>query len=162
MDGEKTIRNPLGMHARNLEVETHVVSGGQRYLQRLIEAVEGAGIAVKDLVFEPLASSEAVLTEDEKRSGVALIDIGGGTTDIIVYQGGLVRYTGVVPVGGFQFTNDICQTYGTSYEDAEQAKLEHATTDLHETKLIEEIAGAGMVAMASPFAPFMRTPAPRP
>ena len=139
MDGEKTIRNPLGMHARNLEVETHVVSGGQRYLRRLVEAVESAGIRVKDLVFEPLASGEAVLTEEEKRAGVALIDIGGGTTDIIVYKGGLVRYTGVVPVGGFQFTNDICQTYGTSFEDAEQAKLEHATIDLHKSKLIEEI-----------------------
>ena len=139
-DGEKSIRNPLGMHARNLEVETHVVSGNQSYLRRLVEAVESAGIEVKDLVFEPLAGGEAVLTAAEKQEGVALVDIGGGTTDIVVFQGGMVRYTGVVPVGGYQFTNDICQTYGASYQDAEDAKLTHATTDLYESNLAEEIS----------------------
>ena len=71
---------------------------------------------------------------------MALVDIGGGTTDIVVFEGGMVRYTGVVPVGGYQFTNDICQTYGTSYKDAEDAKLTHATTDLYESKLVEEIS----------------------
>ena len=140
LDGEKSIRNPLGMHARNLEVETHVVSGNQSYLRRLVEAVESAGIEVKDLVFEPLAGGEAVLTAAEKQEGVALVDIGGGTTDIVVFEGGMVRYTGVVPVGGYQFTNDICQTYGTSYKDAEDAKLTHATTDLYESKRVEEIS----------------------
>jgi len=145
LDGEKTIRNPLGMHARNLEVETHVVSGNQSYVRRLVEAVESAGIEVKDLVFEPLASSEAVLTAAEKQEGVALVDIGGGTTDIVVFQGGMVRYTGVVPVGGYQFTNDICQTYGASYKDAEQAKLAgdfaqlvniflHCVADIHQCR----------------------------
>ena len=139
IDGEQTIRNPLGMHGRGLEVETHVVTGGQIFVDRLIQAVESAGVRVQDLVLEPLASGEAVLTSEEKEQGVALVDIGGGTTDVVVFKRGAVRYTGVIPVGGFQFTNDICQTYGTPYADAEAAKLKYGNTEPFDGSMNGEI-----------------------
>ena len=129
LDGQSGIRNPIGMHTKQLEVETHVISGLDTFIERLLDAARIAGITVDDLVLEPLASSEAVLTKEEKEKGVALIDIGGGTTDVVVFKGGNIFYTSVLPVGGFQFTNDISQMYSTPYEAAEKAKLEYASTD---------------------------------
>ena len=140
LDGEHGIRNPLGMHTRNLEVETHLVTGASSYLDKLVEAVEHAGIQVKELVLEPLASSEAVLSPQEKERGVALVDIGGGTTDLVMFKKGSMYFTSVIPVGGYQFTNDICLTYNTSYEAAEAAKLEYAHTEPYVVRSLEEIS----------------------
>ncbi len=131
LDGESGIRNPVGMHSENVEVETHVVTAGKAFVQRLVDAVEEAGITVKSLVLEPLASGMAVLTSNEKERGTVLVDIGGGTTDVVGFKQGRVYYTGVIPVGGYQFTNDIAMTYNTPYEDAEDAKLKHASADIH-------------------------------
>ena len=139
VDGLRGIRSPVGMHTDNVEVESHVVTGEGSVLDRLVEAVETAGIDVDALVLEPLASSEAVLTRDEKRRGAVVIDIGGGTTDVVVYSGGQIILTAVLPVGGFQFTNDICLTYNALYEAAEEAKVRHAHTDLHAVAATEEI-----------------------
>ena len=94
---------------------------------------------VNALVFQPVASAEAVLTDTEKNEGVALVDIGGGTTDLIIFQQGVVQYTSVLPVGGFQFTNDICIAFDATYESAETAKLEHGTTDVLDTKPQESV-----------------------
>ena len=130
VDGKDGIRDPLGMHADSLEAETHVISGEEEFIGRLSQSVENAGVAVAGLVLEPLASGLAVLTPYEMERGALLIDIGGGTTDIVGYRRGRICYTGVVPVGGWQFTNDIAITYGTTYEAAEAVKLEYANTEL--------------------------------
>jgi len=129
LDGQSGIRNPLGMHTSQVKVETHVVTAAAMFIDKLNQAVRQAGVSVRELVLEPIASAEAVLTVEERESGVALVDIGGGTTDMVVYRQGTVLYNAALPIGGFQFTNDICLTYDTTYEAAEAVKLEHGTTD---------------------------------
>ena len=140
VDGEAGIRNPVGMHSSEIEMETHLVTGGSRFLDRLVEAVEAAGVNVTSLVLEPLASGLAVLTPEEKERGALLVDIGGGTTDVVGFQKGRVCYTGVIPVGGYQFTNDIAVTFNTSYEAAEQVKLTHASTEVQASDAKEEVS----------------------
>lgn len=139
LDGQSGIQNPLGMHTKRLEVESHVISAQPNLVKRLAETVRKSGLDVNALVFQPVASAEAVLTDAEKREGVALVDIGGGTTDLIIFQQGVVRYTSVIPIGGFQFTNDICIAFDATYESAEAAKLDHGTTDVIGTKPSEEV-----------------------
>ena len=129
LDGQSGIRNPLGMHTSQVKVETHVVTAAAMFIDKLNQAVRQAGVSVRELVLEPIASAEAVLTVEERESGVALVDIGGGTTDMVVYRQGTILYNAALPIGGFQFTNDICLTYDTTYEAAEAVKLEHGTTD---------------------------------
>ena len=130
VDGKEGIRDPLGMHADKLDAETHFISGETEFIDRLTQAVENAGVTVAGMVLEPLASGLAVLTPHEMEHGALLVDIGGGTTDIVGYKRGRICYTGVIPVGGWQFTNDIAVTFGTTYEAAEAAKLEYATTEI--------------------------------
>jgi cell division protein FtsA len=139
LDGKRGIRNPVGMHTSNLKVESHVVTGAPSAVAKLVEAVRGAGIEVEALVLEPLASSEAVLTPEEKQRGAVVADIGGGTTDVVAFRHGSIYYTSVVPVGGYQFTNDISVTYNTPYEVAETVKLEHAHTEPHVVGPNEEV-----------------------
>ena len=129
LDGQEGIKDPLGMHTRRLEVKTHVVTGAAGAMEKLVRAVEGTGIRVEELVLESLASSEAVLTPLEKARGVVLIDIGGGTTEVIAFRAGSMYYTSAIPVGGFQFTNDICLTYNAPFDSAEEAKLNFANTE---------------------------------
>ena len=140
LDGQDGIRDPSGMHSKNLEVETHVVTGGLSAIGLLVKAVEESGIKVDSLVLEPLASSEAVLTRQEKERGVVMVDIGGGTTDVVAFKDGNVAFTAVIPVGGYQFTYDICQTYDTSYEAAEAAKLAYAHTEPYVASPQEEVS----------------------
>ena len=131
VDGKLVIRHPLGMHSRRLDVRSHVVKGDPLFMDKLVDAVEGAGIEVESLVLEPLASGMAVMTSVEKEEGAVLVDIGGGTSDIVVFRNGQIDYTAVLPVAGHQFTNDICTMYNTSYDAAEKAKLEFAHTEPH-------------------------------
>ena len=140
LDGKRGIRNPMGMHTSNLKVKSHVVTGTPSAISSLVESVTAAGVAVTDMILVPLASSEAVLTPEEKHRGAAVADIGGGSTDIVVFKGGSVCHTSVVPVGGFQFTNDICHTYNTPYEAAEAAKLQYAHTEPHAAPIREEVS----------------------
>ena len=139
VDGLKGIRNPVGMHTSDLEVESHVVTGTASLLCKLVEAVERAEIGVDALVLEPLASSEAVLTREEKRRGAVVVDVGGGTTDIVAFSGGRIFFTAVLPVGGFQFTNDICLAYNAPYPAAEDIKIRYAHTDHHAVSAAEEV-----------------------
>ena len=139
LDGQSGIQNPLGMHTKRLEVESHVISAQPALVKKLTETVRKSGLDVNALVFQPVASAEVILTEKEKNEGVALVDIGGGTTDLIIFQQGVVQYTSVIPVGGFQFTNDICIAFDATYESAEAAKLDHGTTDVIGTKPSEEV-----------------------
>jgi cell division protein FtsA len=129
LDGQSGIRDPLGMHTRKLEVESHVVSADVSLIENLTGAVEKSGLEVEALVLEPVASAEAVLTERERYQGAVLVDIGGGTSDVIVFDRGAIELTAIIPVGGFQFTNDMCVAFNTTYEAAEAVKLEFGNTD---------------------------------
>ena len=129
LDGQSGIVDPLGMHTRRMEVDSHVVSAEISLVRRLTQAVEKAGVAVQALVLEPLASAESVLSEVEKFEGAFLVDMGGGTSDIIMFDRGIVEYTSVLPIGGFQFTNDMCVAFNTTYDAAEAVKLEYGNID---------------------------------
>ena len=139
LDGQSGIRDPLGMHAKRLEVESHIVSAKTRYVDNLERAVGEAGLSVQSLVLEPIASANAVLTESEKYNGAVLIDIGGGTSDIIAVRRGMAEYISVLPIGGFQFTNDICVAFRTPYPAAEEAKLKYGTTEPVTYSALDEI-----------------------
>ena len=139
VDGEQGIRNPLGMHTTEVEVDSHVVTAGAPFVNRLVQAASGAGLHVENLVLEPYASGLAVLTPEEKDQGAVIVDIGGGTTDLVGFHKGKICYTGVIPVGGYQFTNDIALTFNTPYEAAEEAKLKYASVDLIASSFDAEI-----------------------
>lgn len=123
VDGQEDVREPLGMSGIRLEVKVHIVTGAVSAAQNIIKCVRRCGLEVQDLVLQPLASSTAVLTEDEKELGVALVDIGGGTTDIAIFTGGAIRHTAVVPIAGDQITNDIAMALRTPTTDAEELKV---------------------------------------
>ncbi|MEJ6950932.1 cell division protein FtsA [Natronospora cellulosivora (SeqCode)] len=125
VDGCAGIKDPLGMSGVRLEVETHIVTGSSTSIQNLVKSVLRAGLSVDDIVLEPLASSESVLTLDEKELGVVLIDIGGGTTDLIVFQEGSISYTAIIPVGGNHVSNDIAVGLRTPIVEAEKIKIMH-------------------------------------
>ena len=139
VDGEEGIRNPIGMHSDNIEVETHVVVGQTELLEKVEQAVELAGVKLASMVMEPIASGMAVLTEEEKEKGVVMVDMGGGTTDLVAFKDGQVCYTGVIPVAGFQFTNDIAMMFNTYYEAAESAKIRYGSAELYSTLENEEL-----------------------
>lgn len=127
MDGQDGIKNPIGLMGYRLEVETHLVTGAVTSLQNLIKCVETSQVEVADLVLQPLASSDAVLTEEEKDLGVALVDMGGGTTDLAVYVGGSIWETQVFAVGGNHLTNDIAVGLRTPLATAEDIKIRYAS-----------------------------------
>jgi len=122
IDGQEGIRNPVGMHGFRLDVETHVITAAITSIQNLTKCIRSVGIDVEDLVLEPLASGEAVLTPEEEQGGVMLADIGGGTTDIAVFKDSTIYYTSVLPVAGYQVTRDISIGLGLSFELAEEMK----------------------------------------
>lgn len=122
LDAQDGIRDPVGMVGARLGVNVHLVTASISASQNVVTAVNHSGVVVQDTVFEPLASGEACLSTDERELGVALADIGGGTTDLIVYHGGVVRYTAVIPVGGEHFTNDIAVGLRTPIPEAEKMK----------------------------------------
>ena len=139
VDGHNGIKNPVGMHVTGLEVTTHLITADSYIADKLREAVTLSGIELKSMVLEPFASSESILTQTEKDIGSAVVDIGGGTTDIALFRNGSVVYTAVIPVGGFQFTNDICLTYNVDFADAEDAKLRYGHTNLSAVDLMEVV-----------------------
>ena len=140
VDGHEDLLNPLGMHSQNVHVDSHVVTGDSTLLDKLEQAVTGAGVRVQQLVFEPLASGLAVLTPGEIKGGAVLMDIGGGTTDLAAFRRGRIRLSRVIPVGGWQFTNDIVVAFNTSFEAAEEAKIKHGTADLQGLTLEEQLS----------------------
>ncbi|MCZ6614879.1 MAG: cell division protein FtsA [Chloroflexi bacterium] len=143
VDGLQGIRNPVGLSGKKLVVESHAIIGEAASMDNVVRAVEGADISVGSMVLEPLASAEAVLTGDEKEMGVVLVDIGGGTTDIAIFSDGVMCNTSVLPVGGFQFTNDLVIAYGIPYHIAEDAKLQggHALPDEVDVEEWVEVEG---------------------
>jgi cell division protein FtsA len=125
IDGQDGIREPIGMSGMRLEVKTHIVTGAVSAAQNIVKCVRRCGLEVNDLVLQPLASSYAVLSEDEKDLGVCLIDIGGGTTDIAVWTQGAIRHTSVIPIAGDQITNDIAMALRTPTREAEDIKCKY-------------------------------------
>src|SRR5688572_1537587 len=123
LDGQEGIKNPLGMSGQRLEAETHVITGAVGSLQNLIKAVRLTGLEIDDLVLQPLASAEAVLTQEERELGGVLVDIGGGTTDVAVFLDGSVWHTAVLPVGGMSVSNDIAICLRTPLSQAEELKI---------------------------------------
>jgi cell division protein FtsA len=122
LDSQDGIRDPLGMVGGRLEVNVHLVTASVTASQNVVTAVNRAGIVVLDTVYEPLAAAEACLTADERELGAALVDIGGGSTGLIVFRQGTVRHTAVIPVGGEHFTNDIAVGLRTPIPEAEKMK----------------------------------------
>ncbi|MEK7354682.1 MAG: cell division protein FtsA, partial [Chloroflexota bacterium] len=125
VDGQEGVNNPVGMHGFRLDVETHVISAAITSIQNMTKCIRGVGVEVDDLVLEPLASAEAVLTPQEKQDGVILADIGGGTTDIAVFKDNTAYHTAVLPVAGYQVTRDISVGLGLSFEMAEEIKKKY-------------------------------------
>ena len=126
LDGHE-VKNPVGMHGYELNVEAHVITAAVASIQNLTQCVRGVGIDIDDLILEPLASAEAVLTEEEKQAGVLIADIGGGTTDIAVMKEGSIYHTSVLPAAGHQITVDLTAGLGLSYELAEEMKKKYGT-----------------------------------
>ncbi len=145
LDGQNSIKDPEGMFGDRLEAKVYILTGAITSVQNLLKCCEKAGVEVIDIVFEPLASAEAILTEDEKELGVAIVDIGGGTTDIILYKDGWLRHTSVLAIGGNHFTNDIAVGLRMSVAEAERVKKRygHAVSDLVDVSEEVEISPAG-------------------
>ena len=131
VDAQDGIRDPIGMVGQRLEANVHIVTSSISATQNLVTAANKAGILINDTVLEPLASGEACLTQDERDLGVCLLDIGGGTTELIVYGGGVVRHTGAVAVGGDHFTNDLAVGLRTPIPEAERIKRQHGCAAAH-------------------------------
>ncbi|MBS35819.1 MAG: cell division protein FtsA [Thiotrichales bacterium] len=126
IDTQEGIREPIGMSGVRLEARVHMVTGAVSAAQNIIKCVRRCGLEVDDVILEQLASSQAVLTEDEKDLGVAIVDIGGGTTDIAVFKDGAIRHTAVIPIAGDQVTNDIAVALRTPTQYAEEIKIKYA------------------------------------
>ena len=126
IDNQEGIREPVGMAGVRLEAKVHIVTGADSAAQNIVKCVQRCGLSVDDVVLEQLASSYAVLADDEKELGVCLVDIGGGTTDIAVFAGGAIRYTAVIPIAGDQITNDIAVSLRTPTHHAEEIKMRYA------------------------------------
>jgi cell division protein FtsA len=126
LDSQVGIRDPIGMVGQRLEADVHLVTCSASAMQNLVIAANHAGVEVADTVLEPLAAAEACLSSDERELGVCLLEIGGGTTEIIAYVGGVVRHSDALPVGGDHFTNDLAVGLRTPIPEAEKVKREHA------------------------------------
>lgn len=140
VDGHDGVRNPVGMYGSRLEVEAHIVTGTSTVLANLLKCVQRAGLEVEEIVLEPLASAEGVLTQAERELGVVLADIGGGTTSVGVFAGGGLSHTAILPVGGHHVTSDVAVGLRTPVAEAEKLKIRHgaaSVSDVHEGELIE-------------------------
>jgi cell division protein FtsA len=124
------------MHGFRLDVETHVITAAVASVQNLVKCIRGIGVDIDDLILEPLASSEAVLTDDEKQVGVILADIGGGTTDIAVFKDGSIWHTAILPVAGYQLTRDVAIGLGLPFDVAEEMKKRYGSVmPVYESKI---------------------------
>src|ERR671935_1104228 len=125
VDGQDGIKNPIGMLGHRIEVQTTIVSGAMTSVNNLVRCVERAGIGIDSLVLQPVAAGEAVLSEAEREIGVTLIDIGAGTTDVGIFVEGALVFACVLPIGGFQVSNDLAVGLRTPFAAAEEIKIRH-------------------------------------
>ena len=141
VDGQTGVQNPVGLHGFRLDVETHIITAAITSMQNLTKCIRGVGVEVDDLVMEPLASAEAVLSPEEKQDGVLLADIGGGTTDLALFKDNTIYHTSVLPVAGYQVTRDISIGLGISFEMAEEMKKKYGNvTPINTEKIDSESA----------------------
>ena len=139
VDGQEHISDPVGMTGVRLEVETHIIEGSAPFIKNLTKVVNQAGVHIEDFVFAPLASAGAVLDKRQRELGVVLVDMGAGTTSMVVYEEGVLLHTNVLPVGSAHITNDIAIGLRTSIDIAEAIKTEHGTALYQEVKESESI-----------------------
>jgi cell division protein FtsA len=132
VDGQDGVTNPVGMLGSRLEVDVHVVHGNTNRLQNAIRLVKGLQLQVNDIVFNGLAASLALLSNEQKELGALVIDIGGGTTDYVVYVGGVIKHTGVLAIGGDHVSNDLAYGLKVPLSRAEKLKLEHGSAVVDE------------------------------
>ncbi|MBY0515814.1 MAG: cell division protein FtsA [Bacteriovoracaceae bacterium] len=125
VDNTSGIKDPVGMCGSRLEVYVHIVTGKTPLIQNLIKCVEHAGLNAHQIILQPIASSRSVLTSEEKELGVAIIDIGGGTTDLAVWKDGAIVHSQIIPVGGNHFTNDLAVALKIPHNEAERIKINH-------------------------------------
>ncbi|MCP9468572.1 MAG: cell division protein FtsA [Nitrospira sp.] len=125
VDGQEGVREPLGLSGHRLEVNVHVITGAVTSAQNIIKSVNRAGLDVVDIILQPLASSEAVLSQEERELGVAMVDLGGGTTDLAIFLDGSIRHSAVLPIGGQNLTKDLAIGLMTSQTEAEKIKVQH-------------------------------------
>ncbi len=145
IDKQEGIREPIGMCGVRLEAKVHIVTGAVSAAQNIVKCVRRCGLEVDEIILEQLASSMAVLTEDERELGVCLVDIGGGTTDICVFTDGAIRHTAVIPIAGDQVTNDIAVALRTPMQHAEEIKKQYgcALTQLAQSDETIEVPSVG-------------------
>ncbi|HEX5849176.1 MAG TPA: cell division protein FtsA [Rubrobacter sp.] len=128
LDGSEGVKNPVGLAARKVTMRAHVVSGAVSSIQNLLRAVEDCGVTASRIVLEPLASAEACLTDADRESGVVLLDVGGGTTDVAIFYRGALTHTDVIPIGGESFTADLAYGLKIPEYKAEELKVRYGTT----------------------------------
>jgi cell division protein FtsA len=139
VDSQTNIKDPVGMHGVRLEVESHIISGSVTAIKNLDRSIHQAGIAISGQVLVPLASARAVLTKRQKELGVALVDIGAGTTGIAIYEEGDILYSSVIPVGAGHITNDLAIGLKTSVDVAERIKIKYVRAHTSKANLTEKI-----------------------
>ena len=144
IDNEPGIKNPIGMAGVRLEANFHIITGQVSAITNINRCVERAGLVISDLTLEPLASAEAVLTEEEKEAGVVLVDIGGGTTDVAIFQEGIIRHTAVIPLGGNSITEDIKQGCSIIKSQAELLKVKFGSALSSENQENEIVSIPGL------------------
>jgi len=144
VDNEQGIKEPVGMAGIRLEANCHIITGLVTAAKNIYKCVEKAGLKTKDLILEPLASAEAVLTDEEKEAGVVLVDIGGGTTDIAIFQDGIIRHTAVIPFGGNVITEDIKEGCSIIRNQAELLKVKFGSALSKQTKENEIVSIPGL------------------
>ena len=144
VDNEQGIKDPIGMAGVRLEANFHIITGQIAAAQNIYKCIRKAGLEVDQLILEPLASAASVLSEEEKEAGVALVDIGGGTTDIAIFQDGIIRHTAVIPFGGNVISDDIRQGCQIMKRQAEQLKKKFGSALSKETKANEIVCIPGL------------------
>ncbi len=163
LDGNNGVKDPVGMSCERLEAIVHIVTGSVTSVQNLVKCCEMARVRVADIVLEPLASADAVLTDEERDRGVALVDIGGGTTDVAVYRDGVLKHTAVLALGGNHITSDISVGLGISVEEAERLKKTYgyAVTGVIDERGELEVKGADERMMKLPLSHLVEIIQPR-
>ena len=144
VDGQAEIKEPIGMYGGRLEANFHVVVGQVSSIRNIGRCIKSAGLKMKNITLEPLASSQAVLSLEEKEAGVALIDIGGGTTDLAIFKDGIIRHTAVIPFGGNVITDDIKEGCSIIEKQAELLKVKFGSAWPGENKDTEIVSIPGL------------------